>query len=208
MPSTLRVVSRFLWYAFSRIFVWAIAAALVVLAFYSAMDYMNAQTLVKDGMQLRAEVIIKGDDPTSLTKVFSKGFLEQDTQLSSGLYRSFTISNIDYSAEVGFSLVMPWQNSIELRVKETISGIQGDLLTSAESNDTLSQTPPLWQNAIYNVKLTRYEGNWRIVGMDLIESLPTPTPTPAASPSPQTSATPSATQTESAEPTEGDIIED
>ncbi len=212
MPPTLKVVLRFLWYAFSRVFVWGIAVALVVLSFYAAMDYMNAQTLVKDGLQLRAEVIIKGDDPTALTKVFSKSFLEQDEQLSAGLYRSYVISDFDYSAGIGFRLIMPWQNAITLQVTEQVTKLEGDVLTSAENSGTANKILPQWQNAIYDVKLIRYEDNWRIVGMELLESLPTPTPTPNLSATPQPSATPTPApapeQTGSAEPTDAEIIED
>ena len=212
MPPALRVVLRFLWYVFSRIFVWGIAVALVVLAFYAAMDFMNAQILTKDGLQLRAEVIIKGDDPTALSKVFSKSFLEQDSQLSSGLYRSYVISDLDYSAEVGFHLIMPWQNAITLRVTEEVSGIEGTMLGGAENGGTLSETPPPWQNAVYDVRLVRYEGNWR---MDLVELLPMPTPSPTPSPdlsptpSPSAAASPGETPAETTEePSEEEIIED
>jgi hypothetical protein len=59
LPPTLKVVLRFLWYVFSRILIWAIAAALVVLVFYAAMDYKNAQVLVKDGLQLRPMLLTK-----------------------------------------------------------------------------------------------------------------------------------------------------
>lgn len=178
----MRVVFRFLWYVFSRIIIWGFAVALVVLAFYAAMDFMNAQILVKDGLQLRAEVIIKGDDPTSLSKVFSKSFLEQDALLSSGTYRSYAISDLDYSADVGFHLIMPWQSAITLRVTEEVTGIEGTPLGSAEGDGALSETPPYWQNAVYNVRLIRYEGNWRIISMDLVESLPMPTPSPSPTP--------------------------
>ena len=189
LPPTMRVVFRFLWYVFSRIIIWGFAVALVVLAFYAAMDFMNAQILVKDGLQLRAEVIIKGDDPTSLSKVFSKSFLEQDALLSSGTYRSYAISDLDYSADVGFHLIMPWQSAITLRVTEEVTGIEGTPLGSAEGDGALSETPPYWQNAVYNVRLIRYEGNWRIISMDLVESLPMPTPSP--SPTPGLTPTPS-----------------
>ena len=107
-----------LWYLFSRILIWAVAAALVVLSFFAAMDYMNVQILVKDGLQLRAKVIIQGDDPTALSKVFSRNFLEQDALLSSSVYRSYSIKNVDYSAKVDFQLIMPWQNAVELTVTE------------------------------------------------------------------------------------------
>jgi len=191
LPPTLRVVLRFLWYLFSRILIWALAAAFVALSFSAAMDYMNVQILVKDGLQLRAKVIIQGEDPTALSKVFSRSFLEQDTLLTSSVYRSYSIKNIDYSARVDFHLIMPWQNAVELTVTEEIRRIDGTLSGGAEQNSTLSETPPPWQNAIYRVRLVRYEGNWRIVSMTQVEALPSPTPSPTPTPAP--TATPGTT---------------
>ncbi|MGI5919180.1 MAG: hypothetical protein ACOX8N_05915 [Christensenellales bacterium] len=191
MPPKLTLVLRFLWYLFSRILIWAVAAALVVLSFFAAMDYMNVQILVKDGLQLRAKVIIQGDDPTALSKVFSRNFLEQDALLSSSVYRSYSIKNVDYSAKVDFQLIMPWQNAVELTVTEEIKRIDGTLAGGAEKSSALSETPPPWQNAVYRVRLVRYEDNWRIVSMTQVEALPSPTPSPTPKPAPTT--TPRAT---------------
>ncbi|NLT98425.1 MAG: hypothetical protein GXW96_09805 [Christensenellaceae bacterium] len=209
MPPKLTLVLRFLWYLFSRILIWAVAAALVVLSFFAAMDYMNVQILVKDGLQLRAKVIIQGDDPTALSKVFSRNFLEQDALLSSNVYRSYSIKNIDYSAKVDFQLIMPWHNAVELNVTEEIKRIDGTLAGGAEKSSTPSETPPPWQNAVYRVRLVRYEDNWRIVSMTQVEALPSPTPSPTPKPTPTT--TPRATivpspELDSAE--DMDVIED
>ena len=209
MPPKLTLVLRFLWYLFSRILIWAVAAALIVLSFFAAMDYMNVQILVKDGLQLRAKVIIQGEDPTALSKVFSRNFLEQDALLSSNVYRSYSIKNVDYNAKVGFQLIMPWQNAVELTVTEEIKRIDGTLAGGAEKSSTLSETPPPWQNAVYRVRLVRYEDNWRIVSMTQVEALPSPTPSPTPKPAPtatpRTAIVPSP-DSDTAEATE--VIED
>jgi len=209
LPPKLTLVLRFLWYLFSRILIWAVAAALIVLSFFAAMDYMNVQILVKDGLQLRAKVIIQGEDPTALSKVFSRNFLEQDALLSSNVYRSYSIKNVDYNAKVGFQLIMPWQNAVELTVTEEIKRIDGTLAGGAEKSSTLSETPPPWQNAVYRVRLVRYEDNWRIVSMTQVKALPSPTPSPTPKPAP--TATPRAAivpspDSDTAEATE--VIED
>lgn len=209
MPPKLTLVLRFLWYLFSRILIWAVAAALIVLSFFAAMDYMNVQILVKDGLQLRAKVIIQGEDPTALSKVFSRNFLEQDALLSSNVYRSYSIKNVDYNAKVGFQLIMPWQNAVELTVTEEIKRIDGTLAGGAEKSSTLSETPPPWQNAVYRVRLVRYEDNWRIVSMTQVKALPSPTPSPTPKPAPtatpRTAIVPSP-DSDTAEATE--VIED
>lgn len=191
MPTALKIVLRFLWYLFSRLLIWAVAIAFVVLSFFVAMDYMNVQILTRDGMRVRSEVIIKGDDPTALSKVFSKSFLEKDTMLKSDAYRPYLVSDFDYEANIGFKLILPWHNKVILRVTEEISNIDAEIYANAENAGQTNETPPEWDNAVYDVTLVSYEGNWRIVSMELIELLPKPSPSPTLSPSPSQSATPS-----------------
>jgi hypothetical protein len=144
-----------------------------------AMDYMNVSVLAKDGMQVRAEVIIKDSDSTTLSKVFSKGFLENDTLLSSNKYRQYQITDFDYSADNDFVLVFPWQNSVTLRITEKVTNITGQPNAGAAENT--AETPPAWTNAVYDVNVVRYEDSWRIVSMNLIKELPAPTPSPSPS---------------------------
>lgn len=202
MPTAVRVVLRFLWYFVSRLLVWALAIGFIVLAFFAAMDYMNVRILTSDGLQVRAAVIIQGEDPTTLSKVFSKGFLEQDTMLNSDKYQDYLVSDFDYEIEIGFALILPWQNTAKLRVTEQVSKIKAEVYTSNEKTETVSETPPAWENAVYDITLARYEDNWRIVGMEQIEVLPQPTPSPTA-----TNVPSAATPTPEPEPIEEPIEE-
>lgn len=190
MSSGATVVLRFLWYLLSRILIGAVIVGLIVLSFYIAMDYMNVQTLVKDGLHVRADVILKNSDTATLSKVFSKSFLDADTLLVSNMYRPYDISDYNYSADVSFALIFPWSQSVTLEVTEKVTGIKGDLFATTDT--TLSETPPAWTNAVYRVKLVRYESNWRVVEMEQIEVLPAPTPsvtpTPSLSPTPTDTA--------------------
>ena len=202
MSPSVRVVFRFLWFFLTRLLICGLVVGLVVLAFFAAMDYMNIQTLVKDGLQVRADVVIKDDDPSLLSKVFAKSFLEQDTLLKSTAYQPFDVSDYDYKSDVGFALVLPWQNTAVIRVTEKVSDIKAEL-NAPEDDQTTEATVPLWDNGVYDVTVTRYEDNWRIVSMKLVEMLPQPSPTPA----PSVTATPEPTPTPSPENPE-DIIED
>ncbi len=177
LSPSLNVVLKFLWYLFSRLVIWGAAAGLVLLAFFMAMDYMNASVLTKDGFNVRAEVVIKGSDPTTLAKVFSKSFLENDEMLKSRVYQDFKISDFDYSADTEFVFVFPWQNAVTLRLTEKVTNITGQPLSGSELE--ADAKPPEWQNAVYDVQIVRYEESWRIVSMKLIEVLPAPTPRPA-----------------------------
>ncbi len=201
MPTALKVVLRFFWYIFSRLLTWGIAVGLVVLAFFAAMDYMNVRILVHDGLQSRAATVIEGEDPTTLSKVFSKNFLENDELLNSNTYQPYDISDYKYDLDVGFALILPWQKQATLTVTESITDIEGTLYLATESDN--GETPPTWAGAVYSLQVVRYEDNWRIVSMDTVELLPTPPPTPTPSPT----AVPSPTATSSAEPDE-EIIND
>lgn len=202
MPTAVRVVLRFIWYLVSRLLVWGIAIGFVVLAFFAAMDYMNVRILTSDGLQVRAAVIIQGEDPTTLSKVFSKGFLEQDTMLNSDKYQDYLVSDFDYEIEIGFALILPWQNTAKLRITERVSDIKAEVYTSNEMTETVSETPPAWENAVYDITLARYEDNWRIVSMEQIEVLPQPSPSPTATDIPD-----AATPTPEPEPIEEPVDE-
>lgn len=179
MPIAFNIVLRFIWYLFSRLLIWAVAIGLVILSFFMAMDYMNVNILTKDGFQERAAVIIEGDEPTMLSKVFSKGFLEQDSLLNSDIYQQYNVSDYDYSSTIGFSLVYPWQDNVTLQVTEEVTNIDAEVYAATETEAVA--VVPQWINAIYKVTLVRYEDNWRIVSMDTIELLPTPTASPSSS---------------------------
>lgn len=202
MSPSFRVVFRFAWFFLTRLLICGFVVGLVALSFFAAMDYMNIQTLVKDGLAVRADVVIQGDDPTLLSKVFSKSFLEQDTILKSTAYQPFDVSEFDYKSDVGFALVLPWQNTATVRVTEEVTHIVAELYATEEGQES-DTVAPYWDNGLYDVTLTRYEDNWRIVSMKLVEALPQETPTPA----PSVSATPSPTPTATAQIPE-EIIED
>lgn len=203
MSPSIKVVLRFLWFFLTRLLICGLIVGLVALAFFAAMDYMSIQTLVKDGLQVRAEVVIKGEDPSLLSKVFSRSFLEQDTLLKSTAYQPYDVADYDYKADIGMALVLPWQNAVTLRVTEEVSNIDAELYELPEEAEATDTAVPYWDNGIYNVKLARYEDSWRIVSMELLELLPKPSPTPEPSVTPTPSPTPSPTP-ENPE----DIIED
>lgn len=202
MSPSVRVVLRFLWFFLTRLLICGVVVGAVALAFFAAMDYMNIQTLVKDGLQVRADVVIAGDDPSLLSKMFSKSFLEQDSLLKSTTYQPFDVSDFDYKSEVGFVLVLPWQNTVTLSITEQVTDIKAELYTTEEGAQT-GASAPSWNNGVYDVTVTRYEDNWRIISMKLVKMLPQPTMTPA----PSATATPAPSPSPTAEDPE-EIIED
>lgn len=172
----MRNALRFIWYLFSRILVWAAIIPIIVLSFFAAMDYMNVRILTSDGLKARADYIIKGDDPTQFSKVFSKGFLDNDDMLHSNIYRQYIVSDYDYDIKLPIVIILPWKKSVTLRIEENVDDIDAKIYSGTENTTEISETPPEWQNAKYDVTLVRYEDNWRIVSMELVELLPESTP--------------------------------
>ena len=197
MSTGATVALKFIWYLLSRLLIGAVIVGLVVLSFFSAMDYMNVQTLVKDGLHVRADVILTSSDTTTLSKIFSKGFLEADELLITNPYKPYDVSDYNYNADVSFALIAPWNDTVTVTVTEEVTGIKGDLYDTSDT--TLSETPPEWVNAVYTVTLVRYEDNWRIKSMEQTEILPAPTPSVTPSPSPSPSLSSAETDTETSE---------
>lgn len=172
----MRKALRFIWYLFSRILVWAAIVPIIVLSFFAAMDYMNVRILTSDGLKARADYIIKGDDPTQFSKVFSKGFLDSDDMLHSNVYRQYIVSDYDYDIKIPIVIIFPWKKTVTLRIEENVDDINAKIYSGTENTTDINETPPEWQNAIYDITLVRYEDNWRIVSMELVELLPESTP--------------------------------
>jgi hypothetical protein len=125
--------------------------------------------------------------------VFSKSFLENDTLINSDAYRPYKVSDFDYAADSGFVLIFPWQSSVTLRVTEKVTNISAQVIPDTDSG--LAPNPPAWENAVYDIKLIRYEGSWRIVSMKKLEVLPSPTPYPSPSESPSELQSPAVSET-------------
>ena len=186
-----------------RLSIYLCILLLIVFVFFICLDYMNISTLVKDGFSKRAEIIIEGEeDPSTLVKVFTKTFLDNDPKLFSSTYEDYTISSYSYSMDTQFSIIFPWQSEVTITAIERVPYIDGSLVETTESVTeedgsvsivTKSQTPPEWQDAKYSIRLTKEEEGWRIAEMTLLEKLEKDTivqTTPSPSPSQTTTQAP------------------
>ena len=81
----MKYLRRFLWYIAKRLLGLTILLGVLIIAFYMAMNTANITILLKDGMAMRAEVIMKQEDEAQLEKYFEENFLQVDTTLKVGL---------------------------------------------------------------------------------------------------------------------------
>ena len=62
----MKYLRRFLWYIAKRLLGLTILLGVLIIAFYMAMNTANITILLKDGMAMRAEVIMKQEDEAQL----------------------------------------------------------------------------------------------------------------------------------------------
>ena len=81
----MRILRRFLSFIASRIFFLTVLSALLIMAFYLAMNTANIWVLLDDGLDARAGVVLMGEDEDILEKYFRTEFIAQDPVLQVGM---------------------------------------------------------------------------------------------------------------------------
>lgn len=169
---------RFLWYIAKHLFALTMLFGALIIAFYMAMNTANITILLKDGMALRAQVIMMNKDEGELTKYFQSEFLAADTALSIGLsesspYTNYSITGIDHRLSLEWMWCWPWDDTARADFVESIPKIDGRINSSlraeAEEKDPASVYPPAWTSARYRATLVREGGRWKIQSIKLLE---------------------------------------
>ena len=177
----MKYLRRTIWYVASRLLIVCLVLGVLVTAFYYAMNLTNVYIVLKDGMALRAQVVMMEEDPDELTKYFQSSFLERDPAVQAVLqgsspYQDYNIRGIDHRLEMSFMWVWPWDNTCRVDIVERIPAIDGRIKGSkaeeaiAAYGDSVIY-PPKWQSASYRAVLTKENGQWRIKSLTLIETL-------------------------------------
>ncbi|MGI6168987.1 MAG: hypothetical protein ACOYI4_04625, partial [Christensenellales bacterium] len=84
-----------------------VLAAAIVLVFFSSMQAMESNVLLREGLEARAQVIFHRKDAVDLTKYFTAACIEDDGELSAGRYNDFTISLYNHKIDAPLQWVMP-----------------------------------------------------------------------------------------------------
>ena len=184
-------IRRFFSFMASRLLIFSIVAALLILAFYLAMNTANIYLLLNDGMTARASVILTRKDADELVNFFTNDFLLSDETLNIGLssvspYIDYNITDFKYSLSLEWVWAWPWENSATATIVERVPRITGKVVESRQSlvkSGALSATPPSWYGGRYTVKLVRQDGRWKIDQLTQTQLIiEEPTPTPASAP--------------------------
>ena len=177
----MKYLRRAVWYAVSRLFLVCVVLGMAVMVFYYAMNVTNVYVVLKDGMALRAKVVMYMEDGSELTKYFSQSFIEKDHALqamaaNTSPYQAYNVRGIDHRLEIGFLWVWPWRDEVSVDVTERIPRIDGRAKGSTaealvQAGGSAALYPPRWQGARYRAKLRKENDSWHIISLTLQEIL-------------------------------------
>ena len=169
----MKYLRRGIWYIASRLFAICLVLGLMITVFYYAMNVMNIQIILKDGMAGRAKYIMGiSDDRSELSKFFQASCLESDTQVldtdqEKSPYIDYNVRGIDHRLDMGFLWVWPWENVARVTIRESIpridgrvKGLRADEVIAQKGQDAIY--PPEWPEMTYRALLVRENGQWKI----------------------------------------------
>lgn len=172
----MKYLRRGIWFIAGRLLVICLVLGLMITVFYYTMNLSNIQIVLKDGMASRAKYIMGVTSQRSdLEKFFQTGCMDSDelitaTDQGTSPYADYNIRGIDHRLETGFFWIWPWENNTRLEITERIpridgrvKGLKADQVIATRGDGAVY--PPEWQEASYQVQLTRENGQWKIRSM-------------------------------------------
>ena len=177
----MRILKRLLNFIASRMLLFTVVFALLIIAFYLAMNTANIWVLIDDGLDARAGVVLMGTDASDLTLFFRQEYLSQDPVLQVGLsdtspYRDYEIRGYDHRVQMISVWSWPWEDVARAEVIESIPSIDGTIRSSQReaalaAGGEARLSPPAWATSRYMVTLVRTAGRWRNSNLQLLEQL-------------------------------------
>lgn len=124
----MKYLRRMIWYIASRLILICLVLGIMVVTFYYAMNLTNIYVVLKDGMALRAQVVMMDEDASELTKYFQQSFLQQDSALlaveqGNSPYKDYNVRGIDHRLNMEFTWVWPWDSTARVVITERIPGL-------------------------------------------------------------------------------------
>lgn len=175
----MRILKRFLSFIASRMFFLTVITALLIMAFYLAMNTANIWVLIDGGLNARAGVVLMGEDAKELDKYFRTEFISQDPVLQVGLsdaspYKDYEIRGYDHRVQMVNVWAWPWESVARAEIVESILAIDGTIRSSRReaalaAGGEARLSPPKWATSRYRVTLVRTAGRWKIANLQMVE---------------------------------------
>ena len=163
----LGTVRRSIWYVLRTVIVISLILGLVFAFFTEGMYISNIYVIVTEGMQMRAEIVLKHGDPAELRQYFTDEFLASDELVNSGKYLDYLIDSYDYRYSIKGVSVLPWGKNGSMTYVERIPVISGSSVS-----DDVTEPLPSWIPMSYKVQLKKIDGCWLINDLAIIEFNP------------------------------------
>ena len=177
----MKYIRRALWFIATRLVIVCVCVAILITAFYMALNSGNIYILVTEGMHKRVEVALTREDAVELNKYFGAEFLANDPVMNAAFsenspYIDYRITDFDHVITLEWLWAWPWQNTAYCTITERVPEIEGKV-ASSRVNDVTGDIPA-WQGGEYDVTLLKTNGQWRIVGLKQTRVILEPTPVP------------------------------
>lgn len=161
------VAKRSLWYILKVVIIVAVIIAVCYAVFTEAVYVSNIFIIVTEGMEMRADCILKSGSLQQLAEHFSEDWLIKDDALDSTKYDAFHVDSYIYNIKIEKLTVFPWSKTAKLEVSEKVSSISAKPYSEGTNTDV-----PAWENERYGILMEKDEGRWIIKELTVIEDIP------------------------------------
>ena len=130
----MKYIRRLLWFIASRMIILSACVAILICAFYMALNSGNIYILVTDGMAKRVEVALTREDASELNKYFSADFLNNDPVMqiafsANSPYIDYNITDFDHVITLEWLWAWPWQDTAYCTITERVPSIEGSVIS-------------------------------------------------------------------------------
>lgn len=158
---------RSLWYILKVIVIIAVIIAFCYAVFIEAVYVSNIFIIATEGMEMRADCILKNDSARKLAEHFSGDWLMVDEALKSSKYDAFHVDSYIYNIKIKKLTVYPWSETAKLEIIENVSSISAKPYSESTASDI-----PKWESAKYGILMKKDKGRWIIDEIILIDAEP------------------------------------
>ena len=180
-------ILKFFSYIIGKLLTAAIVLGLLVLAFFTALDTMSVNVMLKDAMAFRAGVILQYDkkmDETVMDRLFTAEYIQKSTLNQNVQSGDYVIEDFDERTDVTLSVIFPWQNEAQVKVRDVVDSIDYEYIGAGEASDKDIK----FTSGEYLLTVVRINDEWKISDIKLLnEVVVEPSESPSASPSANTS---------------------
>lgn len=184
MNNPVKVVAKFFSYIAGKIIAVALAIAVMALVFFTAMNTMNVQVMVKDAFALRSSVMLvqyDNEDMELLDRVFSEKYIKENRLKELTDNKAYDVTNYNQDTDIEFKLIWPWVDEVELSVTDVIEDVRANLVSQV-IDESIIKEDYLMDSGKYTVRVKKTDDGWivedvvmdEVIEPEILFPLPTP----------------------------------